>query len=166
MKRGGFMTRFRGVLLAVSMVVGFAVPARADLTGFIGANVSPETRMTRGFSVGAGLLLLGAEFEYAATSEDLESQSPSLKTYMGNVLLQTPFAILGMQPYVTTGAGVYRERLEPASKTGFGLNSGAGVKVNLLGPLRVRVDYRAFRLGSDALYSPAHRFYAGLNLKF
>jgi opacity protein-like surface antigen len=160
------MSRFGGALLGVVLVLGLATPVSADLTGFVGANVSPDTRMTRGFSVGAGLLLLGAEFEYAATSEDLESQSPSLKTYMGNVLLQTPFTILGVQPYLTTGAGLYRERLEPASKTGFGLNSGAGVKVNLIGPLRVRVDYRAFRLGNGALYSPAHRFYAGLNLKF
>ena len=29
----------------------------------------------------------------------------------------------------------------------------------------MRVDYRVFKLGSGALHSPAHRFYAGLNLK-
>jgi hypothetical protein len=46
------------------------------------------------------------------------------------------------------------------------LNNGLGVKVNLLGPVRLRVDYRVFRLGRDALHSPAHRVYAGLNLKF
>jgi len=28
------------------------------------------------------------------------------------------------------------------------------------------VDYRVFKLGSGALYSPAHRVYAGLNLSF
>jgi hypothetical protein len=38
--------------------------------------------------------------------------------------------------------------------------------VNLIGPLRLRVDYRVFKLGSSALNSPAHRLYAGLNLKF
>jgi hypothetical protein len=27
------------------------------------------------------------------------------------------------------------------------------------------VDYRIFKLGSGALNSPSHRFYAGLNLK-
>ena len=42
----------------------------------------------------------------------------------------------------------------------------AGVKMSLAGPLRLRVDYRVFKLGSGALYSPAHRIYAGLNLKF
>jgi hypothetical protein len=36
----------------------------------------------------------------------------------------------------------------------------------LIGPVRLRVDYRVFRLGSGALHSPAHRIYAGLNLKF
>jgi hypothetical protein len=40
------------------------------------------------------------------------------------------------------------------------------VKISLVGPLALRVDYRVFKLGSGALYSPAHRIYAGLNLKF
>jgi hypothetical protein len=40
------------------------------------------------------------------------------------------------------------------------------VKVTLAGPIRLRVDYRVFKLGSGALYTPAHRIYAGLNLKF
>jgi len=30
----------------------------------------------------------------------------------------------------------------------------------------LRVDYRVFKLGSGALYSPAHRVYVGLNLTF
>jgi hypothetical protein len=160
------MQRARAAAWAAALILVAAAPARADVTGFIGANTTPENRMTQGFAVGAGLLLLGFEFEYAGTPDDLASLSPSLKSYMGNVLLQTPFAILGVQPYVTTGGGVYRERLGDTSQTGFAVNSGAGVKINLIGPLRLRVDYRAFRLGSGALYSPAHRIYAGLNLKF
>ena len=46
------------------------------------------------------------------------------------------------------------------------MNTGAGVRVSLVGPLRLRVDYRVFKLGSGALNSPAHRVYAGLNLSF
>jgi hypothetical protein len=38
--------------------------------------------------------------------------------------------------------------------------------VNLIGPIRLRIDYRVFKLGDGALYTPAHRIYAGLNLKF
>jgi opacity protein-like surface antigen len=74
-------------------------------------------------------------------------------------------AIFGVQPYFTTGAGLYRETLGTHQDTSFGFNTGGGVKITLIGPLRLRVDYRVFKLGSDALYSPAHRIYVGLNLK-
>jgi hypothetical protein len=59
------------------------------------------------------------------------------------------------------------EPLELTDRTrhGFGLNTGGGVKVSLVGPIRLRVDYRIFKLGSGALNSPAHRIYAGLNMK-
>ena len=49
---------------------------------------------------------------------------------------------------------------------GLGGNIGGGVKMDLAGPLRLRVDYRVFKQGGGALYSPAHRIYAGLNVKF
>ena len=141
-------------------------PARADATLFFGAQMSPSNRTTRGFAVGFGLLFVGFEFEYANASEDDDSAAPSLRTGMGNVLLQTPTPIFGFQPYFTTGGGVYRERLDARQDTSFGTNIGGGVKISLAGPLRLRVDYRTFRLGSDALVSPAHRFYGGLNLSF
>ena len=73
--------------------------AFADVTGFIGANTTPANRQTSGFAVGAGLLIVGFEFEYSDTSEDVSAGAPSLKTGMGNVLLQTPVAIAGIQPY-------------------------------------------------------------------
>jgi hypothetical protein len=156
------------VALAALLLVAYAAPARADITAFIGANTTPDNRQTRGFAVGAGLLVIGFEFEYADTTDSTTpgTLAPSLKTGMGNVLLQTPFAIAGFQPYFTTGGGIYRETLGAHQDTGFGLNTGGGVKVSLIGPLRLRVDYRVFKLGSGALYSPAHRVYAGLNLKF
>ena len=53
---------------------------------------------------------------------------------MGNVLIQTPFPIFGLQPYFTTGAGVYRESLGGFSETNFGVNTGGGVKISLIGP--------------------------------
>jgi hypothetical protein len=55
--------------------------------------------------------------------------------------------------------------VEPQDGNFMQFNTGGGVKVSLAGPLRLRVDYRVFKLGSGALYSPAHRIYAGLNLK-
>ena len=142
-----------------------AAPARADITGFIGANTTPANRQVRGGAIGLGLLVVGFELEYAFTPDDPAALAPSLKTGMGNVLLQTPSAFFGFQPYITTGAGVYQEQLGTRTDTSFGLNTGGGVKISLIGPIRLRVDYRVFKLGSGALNSPAHRIYAGLNLK-
>jgi opacity protein-like surface antigen len=159
------MTRVLGWVVAL-LFIGWAAPASADITGFLGASTTPDSRMVKGVALGSGILVLGFEFEYAATEQDEQHGAPSLKSGMGNVLLQTPIAIFGFQPYFTTGGGAYRERLGSHEDTGFGLNTGGGVKISLAGPVRLRLDYRVFKLGSDALYSPSHRFYAGLNLKF
>lgn len=161
------MRRLRHLAIAAVLLL-IASPARADLTVFIGANMTPANRQVRGAAAGMGLLIIGFEFEYADTTDNTDAfvNAPSLKTGMGNVLLQTPIAFFGFQPYFTTGAGVYRETLGTHQDTSVGFNTGGGVKVSLAGPLRLRVDYRVFKLGSGALYSPAHRIYAGLNLKF
>jgi opacity protein-like surface antigen len=150
------------------LLLALAAPARADITAFIGANTTPDNRQTRGFALGAGLLVVGFEFEYSDTtdSDNPSTLAPSLKTGMGNVLFQTPVALFGIQPYFTMGGGMYRETLGAHEDTSFGVNTGGGAKISLVGPLRLRVDYRVFKLGSGALYSPAHRIYAGLNLKF
>jgi len=153
-----------GLLAAAALAV--ATPARADLTAFIGSTTTPANRLARGFAAGAGLLIVGWEVEYGYTVEDPLVAAPSERTVMGNVLFQTPIAIHGFQPYATAGLGWYKETLGTYERTGFAPNTGFGVKVTLFGPIRLRVDYRALRLGSGALYSPAHRIYAGLNLKF
>jgi len=147
-------------------LLSLASPARADITAFIGANMTPANRQVRGGAVGFGVLVIGFEGEYAFTPDDPRASAPSLKTGIGNVVLQSPVPFFGVQPYFTTGGGFYQEELGLHSDTGFALNSGGGVKVSLAGPLRLRVDYRIFKLGSGALHSPAHRIYAGLNLKF
>jgi hypothetical protein len=143
-----------------------ASPAFADATAFLGASTTPSGRMARGFAIGGGLLIFGFEFEYASTSEDLADAAPAVRTGTGNLLLQTPFAIFGIQPYFTTGAGFFRETLASHEETGFTLNTGGGIKLSLIGPLRLRLDYRVFKLNDDALYTPAHRLYAGANLRF
>jgi hypothetical protein len=152
--------------LAILMTALGSAHAFADITGFIGTNTTPENRRVTGAAVGGGLLIFGFEFEYGSSPESAEDLAPSLRTGMGNVLLQTPVAIFGFQPYFTTGGGVYHESIDARSQTGFGLNTGGGVKISLAGPVRLRLDYRIFNLGDEAFESPAHRFYAGLNLKF
>ena len=91
---------------------------------------------------------------------------PGLKTYSGNVLLQTPVEIKGTQFYATAGAGGYQEYLAATEETNFGLNFGGGIKVRVLGPVRLRLDYRIFRLKGEPLYPTYQRFYAGANLAF
>jgi opacity protein-like surface antigen len=159
------MTRIRTAGIALALLALTSAPARADITAFIGANTTPANRQVRGGALGFGLLVVGVELEYSYTPDDPSATAPSLKSGMGNVLFQTPVAFMGFQPYFTTGAGIYQEELGTHSDTGVGFNTGGGVKVSLAGPIRLRVDYRIFKLGSGALNSPAHRFYAGLNLK-
>jgi opacity protein-like surface antigen len=159
------MTHVRTLIL-VALVTAIAAPARADVTAFLGANTTPVNRLTQGVAVGLSLVVVGFEFEYADTSDDISALAPSLKTGMGNLMLQVPVPVFGFQPYFTVGGGIYREAIGVHSDTDFGLNTGGGVKVGLIGPLRLRVDYRVFKLGSGALYTPAHRIYAGLNLAF
>ena len=160
------MPKMRAIALAALLCALCPTAALADVTAFIGATTTPANRQVRGVAAGIGLLIIGFEFEYAFTPDDPAASAPSLKTGMGNVFLQTPFPIAGFQPYLTTGGGIYNESLLTQSHTGFGSNAGGGVKLTLIGPVKLRVDYRVFRLGSGALYSPAHRVYAGLNLSF
>jgi opacity protein-like surface antigen len=136
----------------------------ADATLFLGANTTPSTRWTRGGAVGISLLIVGFEFEYSNTSEELEDLAPSLRTGMANVLVQTPFT--EVQFYGTIGGGLYRERLAGQQETHFGANVGGGVKVPLAGPLRLRFDYRIFTLQGSPRHSKPQRIYAGVNLMF
>ena len=157
------------LLLPAFLTLALLVPASAsaDVTAFFGVNPTPSNRVLTGFSGGIGLLVVGFEFEYASTVEDADQLAPALKTYMVNGLVQTPIPIGGMQFYATAGGGVFREILDDASETNVGMNIGGGIKMNLAGPLRLRLDYRVFTLRGDVVRHPRpQRFYAGLNLKF
>jgi len=143
-----------------------AQPARADVTAFLGVSPTPDNHGARGFSAGLGLLFLGFEFEYSHISEDELEALPSLKTWSGNVLVETPVEIAGMKLYATAGGGGYRETLDIREDTHAAINVGGGAKIGLVGPLRVRIDYRVFSLKGSPLYSTYHRLYVGANLKF
>ena len=160
------MITARTVGLTIALAFLTAAPALADATVFLGGNVTPSTRMAKGAAIGVSFVVLGLEVEYCDTTDDPARSAPALKTGMANALIQTPFPLLGLQPYVTGGGGVYRETLGLQEDTAFGWNIGGGVKLTLIGPLRLRADYRMFRLGSGALNSPAHRVYVGLNVAF
>jgi hypothetical protein len=154
-------TLMAGSLLLVLLT---SAPAHADATIFLGITTTPARRLARGFAAGASLIILGFEFEYAATAEDPAEAAPSLKTGMGNAYVQTPFGAI--QFYALLGGGLYRERIENQQETSTATALGGGAKVALAGPLRLRLDYRLFKLGGTPRYTQVHRVYAGLNLMF
>lgn len=154
------------LVAAALLVLAAASPARADVTAFVGVSPTPHNHGARGFSVAAVLLILGVEFEYSRISEDEIERLPSLRTWSGNVLVETPVEVAGMKFYATTGTGGYREQQGDAQETHVALNVGGGAKIRLVGPLRVRVDYRVFNLKGAPINSTYQRFYAGGNLAF
>ena len=158
-------TRTFAPALALTFVflAAVATPARADVTAFLGLSPTPDNHLLRGFSGGVSLIVIGFEFEYAKLSEDDVEQLPGLQTYSGNVLVQTPTR---MQLYATAGGGGYRETLGDRGETHVGVNIGGGAKIPLIGPLRVRVDYRVFQLRGAPIHSTYQRFYVGGNIAF
>jgi hypothetical protein len=153
-------------LVTMGLVLAAAAPASADATLFLGSATTPSARVVRGAAIGAGLAIVGFEFEYSDAAENESDGAPGLRTGMGNLLLQTPFPIARMQFYFTVGGGMYRERLGGAGETHVGANTGGGVKLSLLGPLRARFDYRVFTLQGSARHDRVQRVYAGINLAF
>jgi hypothetical protein len=151
------------IVLTAAGLLGTATPAWADVTFFLGFSPTPVSRPTRGFAAGINMLVIGFEFDYSATSEDVAAGAPSLKTGMLNGLIMTPTKT---QLYLTAGGGFFRERIGATTETSFGTNLGGGVKVGLVGPVQVRVDYRIFNLRGDAHYKHPQRIYAGVNLHF
>lgn len=153
-------------LCALLCVLAWPARAAADITAFIGLTPTPENRAVRGVALGFGVLVLGFEFEYANAVEDAVEALPGLQTGSGNVLLQTPVEIAGFQFYGTVGGGLYRERLLTFQETHFSSNLGGGAKIRLAGPLRLRLDYRVFRLQGSPRHATYQRFYTGANLAF
>ena len=160
------MHRVPLLVVLVTIAIGVAQPASADLTAFIGTMQSPSSRKAGGVSLGLSLALVGFEFEYSNSSEDARREAPSLQSGMFNLLLQAPVAMSRLRFYGTVGGGFYRERLVNHQNSGIGRNMGAGVKISLAGPIRIRFDYRVFKLGNSSHDNAAKRMYAGINVAF
>jgi len=163
------MTRHHVTVLAAVLVAWLigCPSASADATAFLSLSGGQAVRSGWGVAAGIGFVIVGVEFEYADTKEALEDGAPRIRTVNGNLVLQTPIAIGGVQIYGTAGAGGYRQNLGELGETNATVNLGGGVKVRLAGPLRLRFDYRFLRfLGSPLGGENAHRFYAGVNVGF
>src|SRR5258705_3723915 len=107
--------RLRPLLPLLCLVLAVSSrPAFADATLFIGTtnvsdNANASRQTTKGFAIGAGLLVGGIEFEYAQTAEDEERLGPSLRTGVGNVYGQTPGTRPRLQFSAPTVADVHRQ---------------------------------------------------------
>lgn len=155
-------------LLVTVLLIGSSAPAYADFTFIIGSNRTPSSRTVKGFAIGGGGMI-ATEFEYANNGEDLEDEegpTPGLRTFLGNLLLQTPFPVAGFQPYGLVGTGVYRERLDTHKETAWAFHSGVGVKRRIFGPVMVRFDYRVMKLRGEPLHDKVHRVYTAFHLAF
>ena len=162
----GTIMKMRLAVLALTLTAAMPSIASADATAFIGRNSGGDDRsVTRGFSLGASMLILGFEFEYANSTEDDNTKRPSLRTTAGNVSVQT-FGLPGFQLYATTGGGVLPRAASIDEETGLLLNTGGGIKINIAGPLRVRIDYRVFSLRGNPQHTNIQRIYAGMNFAF
>ena len=157
----------RVLFLTCCLLAAFTHAAFADATAFVGSTTTPSNHTTKGFAIGVGLVIVGVEFEFASTSENTLKGAPQVRTGMGNAYVQTPVEVAGLRFYATAGGGGYRETLGTTHReTHIAFNTGGGVKVSLLGPLKARIDYRVFRLRGAPLYPTLHRVYAGVNLAF
>lgn len=153
-------------LLAWLCMAAIPAVASADVTAFLAVSPTTALRAGRGLSAGAGLVIVAFEVEAAQLLERTTKGAPALTTGMGNVLLQTPLRVSGMQFYGTAGAGFYRERLDERQETSVGVNLGGGVKIKVAGPLRLRLDYRVFKLRGAPVTDVYQRVYAGANIGF
>ena len=98
---------------------------------------------------------------------------PSVRTVMFNGLVQTPRGIVPkVQLYATIGGATTGSATSrwTCRTPALGPTSGGGVKIDLVGPLRLRLDYRIFKLTDTVrargLEATSQRFYAGANLAF
>ena len=160
------MRRVISALLVLLFVLA-GREAAADVVLFTGKTSTPSSRPVRGVAVDAVILIIGIEFEYSDTSEDMAVDAPALRSAMFNAVVQTP-SILGLRFYATAGGGLYEEKLTSTNynKRGVGTNTGGGVKIPVVGPIGLRVDYRLFSLRGGALHDTVKRFYMGANLAF
>jgi hypothetical protein len=153
------------LFVALGLLVG-PPPLWADVTAFLAASPNPGLRLARGAAAGAGLVVVAFEVEASQILEQTADGETGLSTGMANLLVQTPLAVSGMQFYGTAGAGLYRERLGTRQETNGVANIGGGVKIGIAGPLKLRLDYRLFRLRGAPLHATYHRVYAGATLGF
>jgi hypothetical protein len=145
------------------------VPAYADLNAF--TSLATGTRPTFGWSFGRANEAVGFEVEYAGFPSARDAR-PLIGTIGASAIIQMPPRHNGIRWYGTVGFGIYGESLaDRGGSSGNNRNGGVGVKLPLAGLLKVRVDYRYFRLHADEpgtrpQHTDSHRLSAGLTIAY
>jgi opacity protein-like surface antigen len=155
------------LMLSSTAAVAQTRESPVNVTAFTGAATTPDPHAAMGVAVGVRPrpLPVSLEFEYSRSRGDSTAGVPAVVTFAGNLLVQLPLRSSRLQVYGTVGVGLYRLSLDRhGSEPNDARNVGGGVKVALFGPLKLRVDYRAFRLAPivGEYHSNEHRVYAGI----
>ena len=152
------MHAFTGRVLASLMMLGVSAAVAVaqtpappvNLTAFAGLAMVPDAHAVSGIGVGVRPQPgpVSIEFEYSNSQIDRTRSVPSIVTLAGNFLFQVPVRQSRFELYGAFGLGFYvpqpdRQRGEDADSA---WNFGGGTKVTLAGPLKLRMDYRVFRL--------------------
>jgi hypothetical protein len=137
-------------MIAAVGLLTCATPARADATVFFGGLASGGFQSVAGISVGMfprdGGSWLGFDLE---STETRGKGGRDIETYGGNFLVQWPVVARRLQYYAALGFGIYTETTDDGRGSGLVAtkNGGGGLKITLVGPLKIRLDYRLFFLG-------------------
>lgn len=166
MESRGLAGRTLPVTMLALLVVAAPGRAFADLTVFAG-RATTISRTSGGAALGLSLQPLSLEFEFAIAPAQRSAGKPALQTGLFNLMVGTPSRTgrrIGV--YGLVGGGMYRERFDEHAATGFAVGGGGGFYLRVVGPLRLRFDYRLFALRGGALHRRPERAYAGLSLAF
>lgn len=147
-----------------------------NITTFFGAAMVPDSHGAVGVAVGFRPRVgtgtkrpvaspVSVEIEYSSSRSDVTAGVPAVSSLSGNLLFQFPLRPARVVYYVTFGAGAYGLQLGGhISGPNDARNFGGGAKLRLVGPLKARVDYRAFSLAPIGgwYHSNEHRVTVGV----
>jgi len=153
--------------LSAAPAVAQTQESPASITAFAGVAMASGPHPATGVAVGLKLLPgpVSLEFEHSRGRRDPTAGVPAMETFAINILTQPSRQRSRFQFYGTFGVGLYAVlRDNHVSDVTEARNIGGGVKVTLAGPLKFRMDYRAFFLGKmdGEDYPNAHRFFVGI----
>lgn len=171
------MHRLRACAFAGAIAVTLAAPVHADGILSFGPTVSTQARPTVAASFGTFIenSCLGWELEFADTLGNGNPGRRSMGTFGASFLVQSPIRRERLRVYGAVGFGIFGGDLPDGRASGevSYTNFGGGLKLNMAGPLLIRVDYRVVRLGeapdaNPALYEHTHfqRVLVGIGLAF